>query len=322
MTTTTKKKNNFLFIGLVLILVGCIALVLILFQDDEYTTSSKDSSDYHSIFYKNTQYTYNTSMIHILFMGIDSSEDRVGQADAMQLYTLDRKHQKISVLSIDRDTMTPIHLYDVSHNSLGWKKQHLALAYAYGMDAKNGALLTCKAVSKMLYDIPINKYVALNLDDLDKVQEVVGTLDVVVPNDSLAEINPLWTKGSTITLDSSNVETFVRARDTEKDFSNEDRMERQKVYLNAYYAKLKEVLDTNYQDTLNKLYDLIKTVTNNVTYDEVESYVKMFQTYSYNEKTSYKNLPGKNRVSEMHDEFILDKKALKQFIVQQYYKKV
>lgn len=320
--TTTKKKNNFLFIGIVLVLVGCIGLVSILFQDNTFHIHKTDEFDYHSIQYDGVHYTYNTGMIHILFMGIDSSEDKMGQADAMQLYTLDRKKKEISVLSMDRDTMTPIHLYDVSHNSLGWKKQHLALAYAYGRDSKNGALLTCKAVSKMLYGIPINKYVAVNLDDLDKIQEIVGTLEVEIPNDSLEEVNPLWTKGTTITLDKTNVETFVRSRNTNEDFSNEDRMERQKVYLNAYHAKLKEILNTDYENTLKKVCDLIKDVTCNVTYEEVESYVRMFQTFSYDEDSSYYDLPGKNRISEMHDEFILDKKSLKQLVVHQYYKKV
>ena len=321
MNTTTKKKNNLLFIGLVFLLIGCIGLTRVVFQKDSLKTVQSQETDYHSMSYNKALYTYNTSMIHILCMGIDSKEDKVGQADALMLLTLDRENKKISVLAIDRDTMTPIHLYDVSHHSLGWKKQHLALAYAYGRNADNGALLTCKAVSKLLYGIPINKYVAFNLKDLKAIQEIVGTLDVVVPNDSLEQVNPSWTKGNTVTLDTTNVEAFVRSRNIEENFSNEERMERQKVYFNAYYAKLKELFDHD-KNTMHKLYQLLQNGTTNVTYDEVDSYAKMFQTYSYDETSSYYSLPGKNRRGNLHDEFIIDQASLKKRIVQHYYKKV
>lgn len=316
---TTKKQNKYFAIGIVLILIGCLSICLLLFQSKSPTIKNMADSDYHTMQYKNKKYEYDTSIINVLAMGVDSSDGSVGQADALQLYQFHRDTKSISVLSLDRDTLTPIQLFDVEHNALGWKKQHLALAYAYGRDTGNGALLTNKAVSKMLYGIPINKYVALDLSKLSELQDVVGSFEVTVPNDSLVSVNPAWTKGSVITLDSSNVESFVRARDTEQNYTNEDRMERQKAYLNAYYAKLNEVLQSGYKETLNKIYNLLQSVTSNITYNEVESYVKMVQTYKYDQDKFYE-LPGKSRVGAMHDEFILDKSRLKELVINMYYK--
>lgn len=321
MTTTTKRKNNFLFIGCVFLLIGCIVLSLTLFQNQPIAIEEDLDTDYHTMLYENQTYRYETSIINILVIGIDSHEDKTGQADAMQLYSFNRKTKSISVLSINRDCMTPIHLYDVSHNSLGWKKQHLALSFAYGLNQKNGAMLTCKAVSKMLLGIPIQKFVALDLDQLPKVQNLVDTLQVTVPNDSLVDINPLWTQGNTITLTKENVEDFVRSRDTQSDYSNTKRMERQKVYLDAFYSKFLHDLDANYEDEMKKVIDLFQSVTNNITVQELSSYVQMFQTYTYNMDTSYYEMPGKNRVGDMHDEFIISNEKLKKLIVELFYRK-
>ena len=44
---------------------------------------------------------------------------------------------------------------------------------------------------------------------------------------------PEYEKGQTLIVDESNIERFVRFRDIGTDFSNEGRMERQKVFLEA-----------------------------------------------------------------------------------------
>lgn len=319
MNTMTRNKNKLFYIGVILMFIGCLSVGLVLFQSKDPTVTNTTDSDYHTVEYKNKKYEYDTSIINVLAMGVDSSDGSVGQTDALQLYSFNRKTKSIQVISLNRDTLTPIQLFDVEHNSLGWKKQHLALAYAYGRDTANGALLTNQAVSKMLYGIPVNKYVAIDLSKLSELQDVVGSFEVTVPNDSLVSVNPEWTKGSVITLDSSNVESFVRTRDTDQDYTNEYRMERQRVYLNAYYAKLNEKLQSGYKEVLNKIYNLLQNVTSNITYNEIKSYVKMVQTYSYTQDEFYE-LPGKHRVGDMHDEFILDKSQLKKMLIDLYYK--
>ena len=54
----------------------------------------------------------------------------------------------------------------------------------------------------------------MDLSILPELQNVVGELQVTVPNDSLVEVDPTWTKGSVVTLNADNVESFVRTRDT------------------------------------------------------------------------------------------------------------
>lgn len=311
-----KKWLNVFLIGVLVVCVG----FLVFYKENQGTTSTTDGDDYHLIQYQDAQYSYNTSMIQILFMGIDSSDGTMGQADSLQLYSLDRDHKEISVMSLNRDAMTEIELFDVEHNSLGWDLQHLALAYAYGSDAKNGSMLTMRAVSKMLFDIPINKFVALDLSKLKDVQNIVGSLDVVVSNDSLVNEVPAWTTGTLATITSENVELFVRKRDTNESYSNESRMERQRVYLNAYYAKIKEMLSEDFDGTVKRLYSVLSELTTNLTLEDVQDYADMILNYAYDDSRYY-SLPGTNQTGELHDEFEIDQKALKALVVQLFYEK-
>ena len=97
-------------------------------------------------------------MLTLLCMGIDTTDDSEGQSDVIDLMVLDRENEKMKILSFSRDSMVPIRIFDASGKSLGWEEQHLALASSYGSTQERGCLLTCEAVSKLIWDIPIVYY--------------------------------------------------------------------------------------------------------------------------------------------------------------------
>lgn len=317
-----KKRNNLIFFLIVIILSVAIGITFFFGRGKESNDKNSKEMDYHSMKFKGTTYEFDSSIVSILFMGVDSIDsESVGQADSLQLYLLNRKNQSIQVVALSRDIMTDIHMYDVQHNDLGWDKQHLGLAYAYGSSKKNGAMLTTQAVSKLLFDVPINHFVAMDLTKLPEVHDIVGTLDVIVPNDSLVDEFPEWNKGNTIILTRDNVEKFVRTRDIEKNYSNVERMERQKVYLNAFFAKVNEMLTQDFDGTVSKLYSVSKDLITNISLEDIQSFAKMLQTYSYDQNTDFYTLKGIDKTGANHDEFDVDEKALKEMVVSLFYRK-
>lgn len=320
-TTTKKNKTKTLgLIAVILLLILALMGMLLFFNERPSNEDVSSASDYHHIEYNGKKYDYNSSIVSILFMGIDSTDpEQMGQADAMQLVLLNREEESIQVIALSRDIMTDIHLFDVERNDLGWNKQHLGLAYAYGDSPKSGAMLTSQAVSKLLYDVPVVHFAAMDLSILPELQNVVGELQVTVPNDSLASVDPTWTKGSVVTLNADNVESFVRTRDTEQDFSNTDRMERQKAYIGAYVQKIKEMLTNDFDNTVQLLYNVCKDMTTNITLDDIQSFSSMLLSYSYDSNSDFYTLQGENKTGELHDEFEVDQEALQKLVVELFY---
>lgn len=284
-------------------------------------TETTEDNDYHYLTYNGKEYKYNSTIASILFMGVDSTDgDGIGRADSMQLYLLDRAEEKMEVISISRDIQTPIRLFDLDYNDLGWATRHLALAYTYGATPENGAMLTCQAVSRLLNNVPINYFVAVDLTKLPLIHSVVGELDVVVPNDSLVDVNPDWTKGANITLTNDNVELFLRNRDIDVEFSNNTRMERQRVYLDSYFEKINEMLNNNFEKTVSLLYNVSSELITNITLSDIESFANMLMTYSYDSDSDFYTIEGTDVIGDFHNEYYVDEKLLKELIVELFYR--
>lgn len=281
---------------------------------------SKTDHDYHEIVKDGKTYEFNTDIISVLALGIDRSSDtQQGQSDFISILLFDRGTKQINVLSISRDAMTPIVMYAADGSDLGWNEQHLALAYANGKDEQSGALNSSKAVSKMLNDVPIVYYATADLTSFAGFHEVVGDLQVEVPDDSLSYLHKGWDKGKVVTLTTQNVEQFLRSRDTEVSFSNDTRMKRQQVYMKAYVAKLKTLLETDYEATLKRMLKAYQSFSTNIALGDIESFAQMVLTYEFNDDNFF-SVKGNDQEGMFHDEFIIDRDALDQQILELFYK--
>lgn len=327
-TVIMSKQKKTMILGVVcLICVIATAVVLWNMQkstdtngkgSDENTTGS--SASYRQLTIDGKVYDFNTKLISILCLGVDSSDpENQGQSDVIDLMIFDRENKRMEVLSISRDAMVDIRLFDPAGRELGWDKQHLALAYSYGHSKSNGALLSADAVSKMLHDIPIVYYAVGDLDIISKVQEVVGDLTVVVPDDSLSYLGAQWSQGTAVTLNSTNVETFLRSRNTNVDFSNSNRMQRQKAYIEAYVAKLKVLLSEDFDGTLTKLAKLYASIDSNVSLSEISAFAQMALEYTFDED-SFHIVAGEDQSGFNHDEFAVDEEALNKMVLDIFYK--
>ena len=153
MSRTGKRKKiqtKKYLLGMIILLVVGIAVVVGLgiwkqrnlkkkTENAAYTQTEKKKTS-GTITYEGKDYEYNDHLSNFLFMGIDKRElvettkgqADAGQADAIFLISWDRVEHKMSMVSIPRDTMTEIEVFDQNGDSLGKTKDHINLAYAYG----------------------------------------------------------------------------------------------------------------------------------------------------------------------------------------------
>lgn len=315
------KKTGMVIIGVLLLTCGC-TLYWLKKQQDQNTpiVDHVENEDYRMIQVDGKSYVYNSDILDILLLGIDSKDTKsLGQSDFINLMLLDRKKETMKFLSISRDTMTLIRLFDASGNDLGWDTQHLALAYAYGKNPEHGSMLSSEAVSRLLNDIPIVNFVSTDVSSIADFQEIVGTLQIMIPDDSLSYLDIGWDKGTQITLNKENVETFLRSRDTKVSFTNESRRIRQKVYMEAYMTKLKKMLSNDFSTTVKKLGSAYRNVTTNLSINDLDAYAEMIMTYSLDED-SFSNLQGEEKQGAFHDEYRIDENAKNALILQLFYK--
>ena len=298
---------------------------------DENALAGADDQEvsYRKIEVDGEFYRYNTNIMNILYMGVDTqSEDaevdtqnNAGQADTILLLSIDRKTKECHVIAIPRDTMTKIRMYDNAGNYLGKATQHLSLAYAYGDGENKSCQLVAEAVSQLLCDIPVNRYVSSDISSIPDFNDLVGGVTVTVPNDDLAKYGFEYKKGRSLKLDSENVELFLRQRDISKDFTNNGRMERQKVYIEAYLKKLAECAREDLEGLIDKIDRLDEESVNNLRSTELEQILSMLDEGGLGED-HFHILEGEDENGELHDEFYADEEKICDLILDIYYVKV
>ena len=294
----------------------CACTPNIIKPNDSQTSSLQEDEDYHTYTVDGKEYSYNSHLMNFLITGVDTRDGDGGQSDFILLLSFDRENSQYRILQLDRSAYVDIKIYDLEHNFLGWDKSYLALSYAYGTSTKQSTLYTKDAVSRLLHNIPITYYMTIALDDLSLIQDVVGPMQVEVKDDLLAEVNPEWTKGSIVTVDASNVEEFIRHRNTDISGSNEIRMERQKEYLNTYLDALKTLITSDFDKALDRVSDVADRVYTNVELTEISDILDMVIDYTFDD---IYQLPGEVVQGSFRTQFNVDEEKLPQLIVDLYY---
>lgn len=329
-----RNKNRRKRIAAVLVICGVLAVVAVFaagiwkqqrkahMETDSASVSSEENTS-ESITYKGKTYVYNDHLSNYLFMGIDTKGDmetaesgNAGQADAVFLVSVDRVTKEMQVISIPRDTMTEIEMFSVSRKSLGLMENHINLQYAQGDGKTESCELMKTAVSKLLGGIPVHGYCSVNMDGIPVMTEAAGNVQVVIPDNSLEEVNPEFTEGAEVTLTKDNVEQFVRYRNTGREQSALVRQDRQKIFIEAYMKKAQEqyAKDASF---VTGLYESMKPYM--VTNIGNDLFVKLLSV-AQEGKSSVHTLPGKGAQGEYFDEYRVDEEALQEMIISVFYR--
>lgn len=330
-----KKSNIGLIIGIiiVLILVVTAGTLFILsnnkkpqIQAKEASSSNtksegKSSEDGKTINYEGQTYEYNRDMKAVVFLGVDKKGDMGyaehmgdgGQADSIILMAVNEKKKTVQLFQISRNTMTNVDVYTEKGDYLTTQKMQIALQYAYGDGEKKSIWLMKKAISELLYGVPVNSSIAMSIDGLSTVNTMLGGIEITVPKD-YTYVDPAFEKGKTLTLTGEQAEKYVRYRDITVTGSNNDRMERQTQFMMALMSQLKKASQEDAE-----LYSKLMTganpyFTTDMTADEIMALSK------YEVSGEIQTIPGEERAGKEHDEFYTDEDALKEIIVKTFYK--
>ena len=77
------------------------------------------------------------------------------QADFLLLIVIDAPDKKVSMLQIDRDTITDVETLGVLGNVIGTRKLQIALSHSYGKTPQDNCAYTVKTVSNLLQGEPL-----------------------------------------------------------------------------------------------------------------------------------------------------------------------
>lgn len=278
--------------------------------EDEY-----DSWD-DSIVYNGVTYYPNHNLTTMIFMGIEQSESDLtesqllgngGRADTIMLFILNDEDHTIDILEVNRDTWSPVDVFDNDRNYLYSGDMQLCLQYSFSDSPTRGCIITRDKVSDLLYGLNIDYYCSLTLEGMKNVVEAMGGLPVTFDED-LSFIEPEFTANTTLVLNPDQAERLFRYRDITEVGSNVGRMSR------ASYV-MRQVFDSMIGTDSATLQTCYEAAGNGLTTDMDADTLYSIRTYQLDQIYT---LPGEYEAG-YHDEFHIDEEALQQMIVDIFY---
>lgn len=239
-----------------------------------------------------------------LLIGVDNEDDTSGgQADFLVLLSVDRRNRTITPIMIDRDTIAMVTTYGVFGNRSGEKEMQICLAQAFHSRNATGSANTVSTLSRLLYGVPIEHYIAVDIEGITLLNDAIGGVEVVLEDDFSA-LDPEMVQGASIRLEGKQAELFVRSRMHVADGTNAARMKRQQMYLESLLSKLfvsSDGQDDLFEKGLEKLDGHYET-------DMADSTIlSTLQKYDDYEWKAFMVFPGEYRVgADGFTEFWLD----------------
>lgn len=286
--------------------------------------------DGHTVIYKGETYRYDDSVISLLFMGVDKTDIHSdsaayganGQADSIFLATLNTKTGGVKVIPLSRETMTDINLYDSAGTFIGTEQRQLCLAYAYASNAQEGCENVSRSVGRLLYGMPIDGYVAVDLDGVKALNKAVGGVKVTALEDlSLFTGHSYitFTKGQTVTLNDTNVLAYIQLRDEDVN-ANERRIQRQKQFLGEFIRVAASNVKKNFT-LLEKYYNAVKPyAVSDLTLSEI---TYLASTYLVGGQPAIEYIPvtGESKMVDEHVGFYADETSMYEAVLAAFYTK-
>lgn len=317
-------------ISVVVVALTGIALALNQWQRSQVLPVSTEASNKviteeepKPIEYNGITYTLRPQLETYLFMGIDvdgpakgnKSYSGGGQADVQLVLVVDNASQTWQVLQINRDSMVDVQVLGMTGEVLQTQTAQIATAHAYGDGTERSCRNAVTAVSNMLGGKTIDGYLALNMDAVAILNDMVGGVPVTITSD-FTMVDPNLREGETVTLQGQQALTFVRSRKNVDDETNLSRMERQRQYLTA----LEEKMSQQDEEFAIRAYDAVSDyMVTDMGSGTVADLGEKMKTY---EQLPLLTIAGKSGTDEEGSAtYSLDQDSLQQTIVALFYEK-
>jgi anionic cell wall polymer biosynthesis LytR-Cps2A-Psr (LCP) family protein len=272
-------------------------------------------------------YTSDHTFETYLFIGTDNTSAEIAEgedyhgdmADFLNLLIIDHTAQTYSVLAIDRDTISEIPVIEADGTLTGTGFFQICVSQWYGGDRTMNCENTVAAVSTLLGSLPIDGYFAMAIDDMPRVNSLVGGVTVTIEDDGLTAIDPAFEKGVTITLSDEQAVAFVQARMSVGNGTNIERMARQSQYLTALSKQLKGRLRTEPELALTLYDEMYPDATTDMNGNTVSRLANDVLTYTDNGEFQFE---GTSEVGQLledgldHVEFYVDSENMMDVMVE------
>ena len=275
------------------------------------------------------RYNYNEDILTFLFMGIDGEGAAegyadVGRADALFLFVLNPHDETMSLIPINRDTMTEVDVYDAQGNYKNTVTAQVCVQYGFGDGGRESCEYQIEAVSNLFYGIPIHGYLAVDMGAVPAVTELIGGIDLR----ALADVRNgdrevILRQGELVHLDGDQACWYVRDRDSSAELSAGGRADRQRQFVTALIDKVRRMTKEDLTVPI-KIYNSIsdRAVTD-ITVDEVTYLTAIAGGYHFSESRVI-TVPGRSISGEESrdsglDEFYVDETALYELILDVFY---
>lgn len=278
--------------------------------------------------YRDKIYAYKEDILTFLIMGIDKNSEVEevaegtdgGQADALFLAVMDPSEKAIRVIGINRNTMADIDIYNEEGAYVTTTKAQIAVQHGFGNGLEESCRYQIKAVSKLLYGLPVHGYAAINMSAISDINDAVGGVEVEVLEDLTAK-DPILAEGADVRLTGEQAFWYVKYRDTGQFASADRRLERQKQYLNAFIGAAKQAAREDVSVVLDLYREVSGRMVTDITLDEAAYLAPILTDYQFDTDNFYM-LEGETVKGEKFEEFYVNENALYETILEIFYEEV
>ena len=288
-------------------------------------TSNVEKWQEGAITYGGKQYVFNNKIKTYLIMGIDKDgkvetakdSQSGGQSDGMFLLVTDASDKTMSVISINRNTMTRIESYYKNGLRAGYKTAQICVQHGFGDGRNLSCIRAVDAVSHLFYNIPIAGYLSLRMGALPTINDAVGGVEVQVL-ETIKGMGVSLTKGETKTLSGKEAYAYLRWRNKAQFDSATMRLRREEQYISAFASKLKAVTNGD----AGKIVDIYESIEDYiVTNIDFASLAEEITSYKYDSSRMY-SVPGSTVMGEVYEEYYVDEDKFYDMIIDIFYQEV
>ena len=339
-TQTNKKRmnNKVPVIIMLVILVLVLGVVIFLSLGDKPKVPSGDNVPSTSgdelekwqegiISHNGKDYLYNQKINAYLIMGIDKSgkvetaPDHVsgGQSDAMFLLVTNEADKTMSVVSINRNTMTRIEAFYENGISSGYKTAQICVQHGFGDGRQLSCTRAADAVSHLFYELPITGYLSIRLDAIPIMNDAIGGVEVEVLEDIE---NPgkgvSLKKGETKKLTGTEAYAYLRGRELDEFDSATARLRRQEQYIGAFSDQMKAYTKGSTSKMLSIYESIEDYIVTNIDFADLADELSK---YEYDDSRMY-TIPGETKMGEVFEEYHVDEEEFFDMIIDIFYQEV
>lgn len=304
-------------------LFACLLGVHLWEQKQSNKQSSPSAYGDSVLKYNGKEYALKDNVETLLIMGLDKFEGDVKessynndrQADFIMLLVIDNEKSCYYGVQINRDTMAEVNILGVNGQKVDSVTKQIALAHTYGNGKKVSGRNVADSVSKMLLDVNVNHYVSVTMDAVPVMNDLVGGVEIEVLDD-FTGIDSTLKKGEKVTLRGEHALNYVRTRYGLEDSSNQNRMNRQRQYLDALFDKTKQQAEKDPEFIAKTTLKMSDYIVSNRSATALQTTFDKISEYEYK---GIKEIDGKLQKGEEFMEFYPDKTSVKQNVIDLFY---